>query len=68
MINEINNDTFNIKTIIYAYMIFFNIYIFIFNYHINDIKKSLVKKIIVMVFYTFINQLNKIENKAIRIN
>ena len=68
MINEINDDTFNIKTIIYAYMIFFNFLIFIFNYHINDIKKSLVKKIIVMVFYTFINQLNKIENKAIRIN
>ena len=39
-INEINDDTFNIKTIIYEYMIFFNVYIFIFNYHINDIKKK----------------------------
>ena len=44
-INEINDDTFNIKTIIYEYMIVFNVYIFIFNYHINDIKKVLLRKL-----------------------
>ena len=31
--------------------------IFIFNYHINDIKRP-IKKIIILVFILFINQLN----------
>ena len=53
MINEINDDTFNIKTIIYLIQMhsimsnkWWCIYDFlIFNYHINDIKKYLLRKL-----------------------
>ena len=52
MINEINDYTFNIKIIIYlkinnnAYMFFFLIFMFfIFNYHINDIKRESLRKL-----------------------
>ena len=62
-INKINYDTFNIKIITYLiqiqinndiYMNFFLIFMFfIFNYHINNIKKDLLKKIIILILYFY---------------